>query len=159
MRDFLVFLPAAIIYLIFKSTLFSTVPVPDVPLLMVFYLAYSRPGLEGVVLSFIVGYTEDVFTGGVLGSTSYALTSVFVAVYMLSKKMHFTTPHMRAGSAAALTVLKGVLVYTVLRYANPEAPFLWGILLQAAVTGAFAPAVITGLERLSAVVSPRTFER
>ena len=159
MRDLLVFLPACIAYLIFKGALFPAVPVPDVPLLVVFYIGYTRSNIEGALLSFAIGYVEDAFTSGVLGATSFAFVAVFLAVCLLAKKVHFSTPAVKAASAAALGFLKAALVYLVLKSTDPDAPFLWGSILQALVTGAFAPAILTVLERMRALVTPRTFER
>jgi hypothetical protein len=55
MRDFLIFLPISLFFLALRSTLFKGFPLPDIPLLIVFYVAYTRPSLEGVVLSFVLG--------------------------------------------------------------------------------------------------------
>lgn len=159
MKDFLIFLPVTIVYLVFKSTIFPSVPIPDVPLLIVFYVAYTRPSVEVAVLGFVIGYIEDAFTAGIFGSTSFSLVVIFLVVHLLSRKMHFSTPMVRAGAAAVLTLLKGALIYTVLSFTDFDVPFLSRIVFQAIVTGAFAPAIITLLARLTRLANPHTFER
>ena len=91
MKDFLIFIPATIVYLAVKSTIFASFPVPDLPLIMVFYLGYTRPSLEGALLCFVVGYIEDALAGGVTGSTSFALIFIFLCAYFLSRKVQFTS--------------------------------------------------------------------
>jgi len=159
MKDFLLFLPLTIVYLVLKSTIFPSVPIPDVPLLIVFYLAYTRPSVEGALLGFAIGYIEDAFTAGIFGSTSFSLVVIFVLVHLLSRKVHFSTPMMRAGAAAALTLLKGALIYTILSFTDFDVPFIGRFVFQAVITGAFAPAIITLFARLTRMASPHTFER
>jgi rod shape-determining protein MreD len=159
MKDFLLFLPITVVYLVFKSTVFPSVPIPDVPLLIVFYIAYTRPSVEGALLGFVIGYIEDAFTAGIFGSTSFSLVVIFLAVHMLSRKMHFSTPMIRAGAAAALVLAKGALIYLVLSFTDFDVPFLSRIAFQAVITGAFAPPIITLFARLTRMVRPRTLER
>jgi len=159
MRDLLLFIPLVIVYLAFKSTLFSGVPLPELTLLVVFYAAYTRDGAEGAVLAFILGYIEDAFTGGVIGSSSFAMVCVFLVVHVTSRRMHLAAgPGVKAGGAAALSVVKGVLVYLVLDHAVLGLRPAGDIILQAVITGIFAPALLAALSWLTTVVRPRTFE-
>lgn len=158
MRDFLLFIPLVIIYLAFKSTLLSGAPLPELTLLVVFYAAYTRDGAEGAVLAFIIGYIEDAFTGGVIGSSSFALVCVFLVVHVASRRMHFAAgPWVKAGGAAALSVVKGVLVFLVLDHAVLGLRPVGDIMLQAVITGIFAPALLAVLSRLTVLVRPRAF--
>lgn len=157
MKEYLFLLPIAFFYLILKSTLFPNFPLPDIPLLIVFYLAYRRANVEGVVFSFILGYIEDAFTGGVVGSTSFSLIAIFIAVHLFGKKVHFSTPAMRAGGAALFVLLKGVITYYILRSASLEVRFLFVIIIQAALTGLLAPAVFAFLSKVTAFANPHRF--
>lgn len=155
MKDFLIFLPLTALYLIVKSTLFTYLPLPDVPLLIVFYLGYRRPSVEGAALAFAAGYLEDAFIGGIYGLTSSSLVFVFLASYLLSKKVQFITPQIKAGASFVLALLRWALVYTVLTAVEYDVPFLSRIVLDSALTGVMAPAVIPLLERLTGLLSPR----
>ncbi len=159
MKDYLIFLPLTILYLVLKGTIFPTVPLPDVPLIIILYVAYSKPSIEGALLGFVLGYLEDALTAGVLGSTSFALVVVFLAVHLLSKKMEFSTPFIKAAAAAVFTLAKGALIYMVLSFTDFDVPFLNRIVFQAVITGAFAPAIIVLISRLTAYLSPHSFER
>lgn len=158
MRDLLVFLPTAILYLAIKSTLLPEIPFPDVTLLVVFYVAYTRTSLEGAFLAFILGYIEDVFTGGVIGSTSFGLVMAFLAVHLLSRRMHFTTPAVKAAVAAALGLAKGILLFVVIDFASGGLRSVADMFFVAVLTGIFAPAILAGLGWLAYLVNPRTFE-
>ncbi|MDP2690383.1 MAG: rod shape-determining protein MreD [Deltaproteobacteria bacterium] len=158
MKEFLLFLPLTAVYLAFKSTLFVDFPVPDLPLIIVFFTAYRRASLEGAVLGFVLGYMDDAFNGGIIGSSSFALVFIFLAVHLLAKKVHFSTPALRAGGVAAATLVKGVLTYAVLRFANADIFFFTHVILYALVTGICAPPVIAALVRLAGLVSPQKFK-
>lgn len=158
MKDFLIFIPLTVLYLAVKSTFFAQLPLPDVPLIMVFYLGFRRPSVEGAVLAFAAGYLEDAFIGGIYGLTSSTLVFVFLSSYLLSKKVQFTTPQIKAGAVFVLTLIRWVIAYTVLSAIDYDVPFIGRIVLESVVTGVLAPPVITLLERLTALVSPRSLK-
>lgn len=158
MKEFLLFLPLTIIYLALKSTIFAAFPLPDIPLIMVFYLASRKASTEGAVFAFVLGYLDDAFSGGVIGTSSFALLVIFLSVHLLSMVVQFTTPAARAGGAAGAALVKGAASYYVLRYANIDVYFLTHVVLQALVTGFFAPPVISALQWLVMLVTPRKFK-
>lgn len=158
MKESLLFLPVTIVYLAVKSTLFPAFPMPDLPLIIVFYLAYRKASFEGVLLGFVLGYVEDAFSAGIIGSTSFSLIAVFIAVNLLSRKVQFSTPAMRGGGIVAASAIKGVIIYSIIRVSHAEAGILSTVVLQAIVTGAVSPAIILFLARLTAWVSPQSFK-
>lgn len=159
MKDYLIFLPLTILYLVIKGTLFPTVPLPDVPLVIVLYVAYSKPSIEGALLAFIIGWLEDALTAGIFGATSFALVVCFLALHLLSKRMHFSTPFMKAGAAGVFSLVKGGLIYAVLSLTDFDVPFLNYTLFQAIITAAFAPAIIVLISRLTGYLHPHSFKR
>src|SRR5574337_1212532 len=158
MKESLVFIPLTIVFLAIKSTLFVGFPLPDLPLIIVFYMGYRRASLEGVLLAFALGYLDDAFNGSIIGSTSFALTSIFLAIFLLSKKAQFSTPALRAAGVGAAALIKGILSYAVLKSTNVDVYFFTHVVLQAVVTGALASPVIMGLQKLTVYVSPQTFK-
>ncbi len=158
MKEFIIFLPLAALYLAFKSTLFANVPVPDLPLIIVFYSAYRKTSIEGVILVFILGYMDDVMSGGVIGASSFSLIIVYMAVRLIASKVHFSTAQARAGGAAGAALLKGILIGMVLRSAGIHASFIGNVLLITVTTGVFAPAFITLFTRLLNLVTPAAFK-
>lgn len=138
MKDFVIFLPLTLVYLVFKGTLFHALPMPDAPLLAVFYLAVKRPSGRGAFIGFILGCMEDALTGGILGASSFALVAIFLMVNLASKKVHFSTPAMRMASAAVLSVIKGAMMHMVVRGAGIDAPLAVKTFIVAVITAAMA---------------------
>jgi len=54
--------------------------------------------------------------------------------------------------------VKGAATYYVLRFANVDVYFLTHVVLQALVTGFFAPPVMTVLQRLVSMLTPGRFK-
>ena len=158
MKEFLLFLPITAVYLALKSTLFPDFPLPDLPLIIVFFMAYRRPSLEGALLGFVLGYMDDAFNGGIIGSTSFSLVFIFLVIHLFARKVSFSTPALRAGGVAVAMLIKGVLMYLVIRSANASASFFTFALLHALVTGICAPPVIMALSWLAELVSPQKFK-
>jgi len=158
MKEFLLFLPITAVYLAFKSTLFPDFPLPDLPLIIVFFMAYRRPSLEGALLGFVLGYMDDAFNGGIIGSTSFSLVFIFIVIHLFARKLHFSPTALRAGGVAVAMLIKGLLMYLVIRSANAGASFFTFVLLHALVTGICAPPVIMALSWLAELVSPQKFK-
>lgn len=158
MKEFLLFLPITAVYLALKSTLFPDFPFPDLPLIIVFFMAYRRPSLEGALLAFTLGYIDDAFNGGIIGSTSFALLFIFLAIHLFARKLHFSTPALRAGGVAVAMLIKGMLMYLVIRSANASVSLFTFVVLHALVTGICAPPIIMGLSWLAELVSPHKFK-
>ncbi len=155
MRDFVLFLPLTALYLVIGSTLLADLPLPDLPLMVVLYLAYSRASAGGALLGFALGYMEDVFRGAPLGATSFALVFVFAIVHLLSRKVHFSTKAMKVLAAAVMVLLKGALLYALTGLMNKGAPFPGGVAVSALLTGVFMPPAALLFEGLTALAAPR----
>lgn len=158
MKEILLFLPIAVVYIAVKTTLFPSFPLPDIPLLMVFYLAYTKPSTAVALFAFALGFIDDAFSGGIIGATSFALVAIFIAVYILSRFVQFTTPSLIAGGGLATAVLKGVLTFSVLKFSNLNVHFFTHVLLQGFVTAVFAPLVIAAFKSLTSFINPQTFK-
>jgi len=158
MKEFLLFVPITAIYLAIKSTLFPDFPLPDLPLTIVFFMAYRRPSLEGAFLGFVLGYIDDAFNGGIIGSTSFALVFIFLVIHLFARKVHFSTPALKAGGVAVAMLIKGLLMYLVVGSKGAGASFFAFVLLHALVTGICAPPIIMALSWLTELVSPQKFK-
>lgn len=158
MKEFLLFLPLTVIYLALKSTFFAAFPLPDIPLIMVFFLASRKASTEGALTAFVLGYLDDAFSGGVIGSSSFALVVIFLGVHLLSMMVQFTSSAAKGAGAAGAAFVKGAAVYYILRYSNVDAYFITHVVLQALVTGFFAAPVISALQRMVSFVTPRKFK-
>ncbi len=159
MRGYAALILIAFSYLVVESTLVTSLPMPDVMLLLVFYTAVKRPDTTGVVFCFVLGYMEDIFLGGVLGSTSFSFMAVFLAVDFLSRKVHFRSPGVAAITAMALSAIKVFLIYIIMQSINSDIGLSLSTLAGIVLTAVFAPFVMNLLERFETIVSPHAFER
>ncbi|MFQ5354629.1 MAG: rod shape-determining protein MreD [Thermodesulfobacteriota bacterium] len=159
MRDYITLFVVAIFYLVLESTIMTSVPMPDVLLLIVFYIAARKPSTAGVLVCFALGYLEDILIGGVLGSTSFSFMAVFITVYLLTKKVHFNAPAVQALTALCLAAMKVFLIYAIMSSINSDLGLSTITLLQIILTSVFAPFVINLLERLESLVSAYAFEK
>lgn len=158
-KDFIVLLVITTLYLAITSAVVPGLPLPDIPLLVALYTGLKMASMEGAFLCFSLGYIEDVLTGGLLGSSSFALVTAYAAVVLVAKKVHFTTPGIRAAAGFGLGIMKGFLLYAIISSINSNVPFSGFVFIQALITGAFAPAVLTILERLRETYSPGLLEK
>jgi len=159
MRDYIALFIISIIYLVAQSTIMTTLPLPDVLLIVVFYTAATRPSTASVLVCFALGYLDDILLGGVIGATSFSFMAVFITVFLLSKKVQFNTPGVAAITALALGTLKVALIYTIMRTISGDIGLSATTAAEIILTAVFAPFVINLLERLETIVSPHAFER
>ncbi len=156
MREFILFIPVAIVYLSFRVTITPNLPIPDISVLIVFFLASRRPSLEGVFLAFVLGYIDDIFSGTIVGSSSFSLVIVYTVLCFVSRKVAFTDPLIR-GVAMFITCMAKELVVLLVLYFTGIAvgPGLY-IFVVAFVTALLSPLFFLLFRKASELVLLRT---
>ena len=151
MKTFFIYLILASIFLIIKTTilhiLLPSVLIPDVILIMVFYLGFRRNSIEGVITVFALGYLSDVFSGGIIGVSSFTLVFIFVATSIFAKALILNNVVTKIGGVFVMSILKGILTYIALKFLNEKIPF-YIILPTAVSTGIISLFIIFLLERV-----------
>jgi rod shape-determining protein MreD len=61
--------------------------VPDLVLVICVYLGLRHQSVGGAVGAFFLGYMVDTFSGTSVGLNAFAMTFVFLAVYLLSRRL------------------------------------------------------------------------
>lgn len=158
MKDYLVYLPLTILYLVLKSTILPGAGLPDITLIIIFYMASKKASVDGAVFAFILGFIDDAFSGSVMGSASFCLVAVYIGTHLASRKVQFSTPSLKICGAFTASLVKSIIIYMIVRAANPGAWFLGKLIIQAALTGATAPFVITMLQKFTGYLSPHSFK-
>ncbi|MEE9543610.1 MAG: rod shape-determining protein MreD [Thermodesulfobacteriota bacterium] len=158
MKDFFIFLAISILYLSFKSTILPTVPAPDIPLIIVFFMAYNSKSTRGVALSFIVGYLDDVLNGSIIGTTSFTLVFIYAAGHLLARKMHFSNLSSKVIGCAVASLIKGILSYIIWRSVSHEVSFFAHVIPTMIITALFAPFVISIFEKFPTLSGADTTE-
>ncbi len=158
MKDFLIFLAITILYLSFTSTILPSVPTPDIPLIIVFFMAYNSASARGVVLSFIIGYLDDALNGSIMGTTSFTLVFIYAAGYLLSQRMHFSNLSSKVIGCGVASLLKGTLSYIIWRSVNQDVSFFSHVIPTMIITALFAPFIILIFERYPSLSGVGTAE-
>ncbi|MDH4227486.1 MAG: rod shape-determining protein MreD [Deltaproteobacteria bacterium] len=151
MKDYITYIPVALVFLSIKTTIAPSIPLPDVVLLSVFYTAYNRPSASGAFLAFCLGYIEDTFYGNVIGSTSFAFAVLYGVTYLIRLKLRFESTPVKAAASAVAALSKGICTLLVLNSIGIQATsFLLHTVPVAAFTGILAPFIFNLFDRLPA---------
>ncbi|MBI3753002.1 MAG: rod shape-determining protein MreD [Deltaproteobacteria bacterium] len=151
MKFFLAYLAFALIFLVIESTLFHSLPpplIPDVILIMAFYLGFTHRSTFGAFTVFILGYAADIFSAGIIGTSSFTLVFVFAVTSLLARIISLNSLLVKIGGTIFMSILKGILTYMVLRFLNQEIPF-YIIFPAAASTGIVSPFIFTLLKKIT----------
>lgn len=162
MRIFFLSLFVGFIYLIINTALLSffipALIIPDLLVILIFYLGISRPSWKGALASFVLGYFVDVFSGGTIGVSSFSLTVIFFIIYKLSKKIDFNIPLVRMLWVCIAVILNAFLTYAILRIIGPQREILFSffklILPNALITGIVSSFIFRMMDRLEAFLDP-----
>ena len=130
------------------SLLFGAI-VPDIMLVLCVYLGLRHQNVGGVLGAFMLGYGLDAFSGTAVGTNAFAMTFVFLMVYLLSRRLWI-----EGGFTSALVVLGGAGFKTLALVGLGEV-FSDGLsmgaiqdsLLGGLVAAAIAPFVFAALDR------------
>lgn len=116
MRLSLLFLSAGLILVLLQTTLLHLLPlgpfVPDLVLVLCVYLGLNHPTVGAVLGSFALGYSVDVFSGRVLGLNAFAMSLVFLAVYLSSRFVWIHNPLLSAPVVFFASWVKGAALMT-----------------------------------------------
>jgi len=162
MKSFFTYLGLALLFLVIESTLlYHVLPsflIPDVILIMVFHLGFNNRSTSGALTAFTLGYLADVFSGWVIGTSSFAFVFVFVITSMLAKIVSLNSIMIKIGGAIFMSILKGILAYLLLRLTNEEIP-LYTIFTTAISTGIASPFIINLLKNSAKILPYRSMEK
>ncbi len=96
MKLFVLFLSVGFFSVLLQTTIMHLLPlgpvVPDLTLVLCVYWALNRPAVSTVWGSFFLGYSVDVFSSSILGVNAFAMSLVFLAVYLSSRHIWIRSP-------------------------------------------------------------------
>jgi rod shape-determining protein MreD len=115
------------------------------------YLGLNYPTVGAVLASFILGYSVDVFSSPILGLNSFAMSLVFLAVYMSSRFVWIHNPLLSAPVVFFASWVKGAALMSAWSLFLAGDTFGAGgleyILLDAFLAAILAPAIFALLKR------------
>ena len=125
--------------------------VPDLILVLCVYWGLHHPTVGAVLASFVLGYSVDVVSSPILGINAFAMSLVFLAVYLSSRSIWLHNHLVSAVVVLLASLVKGVaLVLVSAIFLNTEGFWMGAlryILLEALVAALLAPFVFAFLRR------------
>jgi len=155
MKLSLLFFLAGFIVVLLQTTFLHLFPlgpiVPDLILVLCVYWGLNHPTVGAVWGAFLLGYAVDVFSSPVLGLNAFAMSLVFLAVYLSSRRIWIHSPLLSAAVVFFASWVKGAALILVGTFFL-AAEGLWiGVLkyifLEALVAAILAPGVFSLLRR------------
>ena len=150
---FAIVLVAAVVGLLFQTTLFHFLPfvhvIPDLMLILCVYLGLHQHSFAGSTGAFLLGYFTDSVSGSAVGLHAFALSLVFFIVYLVSRRLWMDNVIANVAMVFVAALLKTVVVAGLLSFIGAPvswATFLSGMWLEALVAALFTPIVFRLLD-------------
>ena len=125
--------------------------VPDLILVLCVYWGLHHPSVGAVLGSFVLGYSVDVVSSPILGINAFAMSLVFLAVYLTSRSIWLHNHLVSAIVVFLASLVKGVALVLVWAIFLSTEGFWMGavryILVEALVAALLAPLVFAALRR------------
>ena len=155
MRLFLLFFLVAIFVLLLQTTLLHLLPispvVPDLTLVLCVYLGLYHPTVGAALGAFLLGYSIDIVSSRIIGLNAFAMSLVFLTVYLSSRAIWLQNPLVTSFVVLLASFVKGVaLVLVSAIFVSIEGFWIgagWYIIKEALLAALLAPIVFALLRR------------
>ena len=155
MRLFLLFFLVAIFVLLLQTTLLHLLPispvVPDLTLVLCVYLGLYHPTVGAALGAFLLGYSIDIVSSRIIGLNAFAMSLVFLTVYLSSRAIWLQNPLVTSFVVLIASLVKGVaLVLVSAIFVSIEGFWIgagWYIIKEALLAALLAPVVFALLRR------------
>ena len=133
--------------------------IPDLILILCVYLGLHEHSVRGATAAFLLGYLLDSFSGSVVGLNAFAMTTVYLVVYLAARRLWMDNTLSSIAMVFLATFLKGAAIlgalaaYFSIDRVSPQAAEI--LLAEALLAAALTPAVFAVLgweRRLAGVV-------
>jgi rod shape-determining protein MreD len=125
--------------------------VPDLILVLCVYWGLHHPTVGAVLASFVLGYSVDVVSSPILGINAFAMSLVFLAVYLSSRSIWLHNHLVSAVVVLLASLVKGIaLVLVSMVFLSTEGFWMGAlryILLEALIAALLAPLLFELLRR------------
>lgn len=155
MKLSLLFFITGLVLVLLQTTFLHLLPlgpvVPDLILVLCVYWGLYHPTLGAVLGSFALGYSVDVVSSPILGLNAFAMSLVFLAVYLSSRNIWIQSPMVSAVVVFLASLIKSLALIVVwLVFLNSEGVVLGALkylVLEALVAAVVAPFLFAFLRR------------
>ncbi len=155
MKLFLMFFLAGIFLVVVQTTLFHLLPigpvVPDLILVLCVYLGLYPPSVGGVLGAFLLGYSVDIVSSPILGFNAFAMSLVYLAVYLCARSIWLHHPMVSSVVVLLAALVKGAAMVVIWAIFLSVDGFWSGaaryVLWEATLAALLAPALFALLRR------------
>ena len=84
--------------------------IPDLVLILCVYLGLHEHNVGGATGAFLLGYLLDSFSGSLVGLNAFAMTTVYLVVYLISRRLWMDNAFSRIAMVFLATFLKGIAI-------------------------------------------------
>ena len=124
--------------------------VPDLVLILCVYLGLHEHNVGGATGAFLLGYLLDSFSGSLVGLNAFAMTAVYLVVYLISRRLWMDNPLTGVAMVFLAALLKGVAIVAALAaYLSIDRVSLGAaelLFAEALLAAALTPALFTVLQ-------------
>lgn len=155
MKLTLLFSTIGLISIVLQMSLLHLLPlgpvVPDLILVLCVYLGLYHPSVAAALGSFVLGYSIDVVSSPLLGINAFAMSLVFLTVYLSARSIWVHNPLVSAFIVLAASLVKSAaLVLISALFVSMDG--IWEaalryVLLEALLAAVLAPLLFTLLQR------------
>jgi rod shape-determining protein MreD len=114
MRILALVMIAAVIGILLETTVVHFLPLgpimPDLVVILCVYLALHEHSVAGALGAFLLGYFVDSFSGDALGLHAFAMSLIFVLVYLLARQLWMDNLFTNVAVVFGASLLKAVSV-------------------------------------------------
>jgi len=145
---------AAVLSLWLQTTLLHLVPLgsimPDFVVILCVYLALHEHSVLGSLGAFLLGYFADSFSGNVLGLQAFAMSLVFLVVYLLARQLWMDNVVVNVTVVFVASLFKALAVAMLLAF-YVSADYSWSHLfstvwIEATIAALFSPVIFSLLD-------------
>ncbi|MEA2625732.1 MAG: rod shape-determining protein MreD [Candidatus Binatota bacterium] len=141
----------AALALVMQTTVFQFLPlIPDMLLILCVYLGLHQHSVGGSAGAFLLGYFNDSFSGNLVGLHAFAMSLVFILVYLVSKRLWMDNVVSNVAVVFVASVLKAATISALLAFYLsldfPWSEFLSTVWFEAIAAALMAPLVFAMLD-------------
>ena len=141
--------------LLLQTTLLHLLPispvVPDLTLVLCVYLGLYHPTVGAALGAFLLGYSIDIVSSRIIGLNAFAMSLVFLTVYLSSRSIWLQNPLVTSLVVLLASLVKGAaLVLVSAIFVSIEGFWIgagWYIIREALLAALLAPIVFALLRR------------
>jgi rod shape-determining protein MreD len=88
--------------------------IPDLALILCVYFGLHEHSVAGATGAFLLGYLLDSFSGSVVGLNAFAMTTVYLMVYLISRRLWMDNALSSIAMVFLATLVKGFAIVAAL---------------------------------------------